>query len=133
MRDQPKIVYKYRDWNNHLHKRILLYNEVYLSPPDDFNDPFDCEIYTNFLLLKEDEKEEFIRKVTIRHYDQLVKDGKNIENEMLRLENKLKNLKSFQLDCEEIERDFPQLKREHILAALSFAAKREASLRLIHI
>ncbi|MBK7879664.1 MAG: DUF433 domain-containing protein [Saprospiraceae bacterium] len=37
------------------------------------------------------------------------------------------------MSYEEIERDFPQLKREHILAALSFAANREASLCLMHI
>ena len=44
----PKIVYKYRDWSNPFHKRILLGNEIYLTPPNKFNDPFDCRINQNF-------------------------------------------------------------------------------------
>lgn len=37
------------------------------------------------------------------------------------------------MTIEDIERDFPLIKREHIFAALSFAANREESLRLIHV
>lgn len=42
----PKVLYKYRSLagkQNKLHVRdILLKNEIYLSSPDSFNDPFDC-------------------------------------------------------------------------------------------
>lgn len=37
------------------------------------------------------------------------------------------------MTIEEIERDFPLIRKEHIFAALSFAANREESLRLIHV
>ena len=37
------------------------------------------------------------------------------------------------LTIEEIESDFPYIKREHVLAALAFAANREQSLRLLKV
>lgn len=37
----PRILYKYRDWKDDFHKKILLENELYLSSVDKFNDPFD--------------------------------------------------------------------------------------------
>jgi hypothetical protein len=40
----PPILYKYRDWNNPKHKRILVENELYLSSPADFEDEFDCRV-----------------------------------------------------------------------------------------
>jgi hypothetical protein len=40
------IVYKLRSWRNPLHRKILLNNELWLSKPSDFNDPFDCQIFT---------------------------------------------------------------------------------------
>jgi len=52
----PKIIYKYRDWNNSDHKKLLLDGELYVSSPKDFNDPFDCRISKNFELLDSDEK-----------------------------------------------------------------------------
>lgn len=38
----PKVVYKYRKWDNDFHKRILMKNEVYYSSPRDFEDELDC-------------------------------------------------------------------------------------------
>ena len=37
------------------------------------------------------------------------------------------------MTIEEIESDFPYIKREHVLAALAFAANREQSLRLFKV
>ena len=37
------------------------------------------------------------------------------------------------MTIEEIESDFPYIKREHVLAALAFAANREQSLRLLKV
>jgi hypothetical protein len=39
----PEKVFKFRDWVNPYHKK-LLEGEIYLSSPLDFNDPFDCNI-----------------------------------------------------------------------------------------
>ena len=54
----PKTVYKYRSWNDVFHRALLYENQVYLSSPKHFNDPFDCQIYPNIYLLDTDEKKQ---------------------------------------------------------------------------
>jgi len=49
--DLPPILYKYRDWNNPDHKKILTENEVYLSSPVNFEDEFDCKVPIRYDLL----------------------------------------------------------------------------------
>lgn len=49
----PVILYKYRDWNNPKHKRVLTENELYLSSPADFEDEFDCKVPIRYDLLTE--------------------------------------------------------------------------------
>ncbi|MEP7229002.1 MAG: DUF2971 domain-containing protein [Ginsengibacter sp.] len=38
------ILYKYRNWNDCYHKRILEQNKLWLSSPVGLNDPYDCQI-----------------------------------------------------------------------------------------
>src|SRR5689334_9926228 len=38
----PKRLYKYRVWQNPFHKSVLTNNELFLSSPSGFNDPYDC-------------------------------------------------------------------------------------------
>lgn len=40
----PSELFKYRDWNNRYHKRLIAKCEIYLPKPSDFNDPFDGNI-----------------------------------------------------------------------------------------
>jgi hypothetical protein len=40
----PKILYKYRSWDTKYDKSLLLNQELYFASPDQFNDPFDCNI-----------------------------------------------------------------------------------------
>ena len=40
----PRILYKYRDWDNEFHKKILLENKVYLASPKEFEDSCDCNV-----------------------------------------------------------------------------------------
>ncbi|SDL65039.1 Protein of unknown function [Chryseobacterium taihuense] len=40
----PSILYKYRDWGNNYHKKIIIENQIFLSSQDGFNDPFDATI-----------------------------------------------------------------------------------------
>ena len=42
--DVPNILYKYRDWNDPNHKRLLEKGELHFSSIDQFNDPFDGTI-----------------------------------------------------------------------------------------
>lgn len=38
----PKTVYKYRDFNNDNHKRIITHQEIYFARPSEFSDPYNC-------------------------------------------------------------------------------------------
>ncbi|MBK7387629.1 MAG: DUF2971 domain-containing protein [Bacteroidetes bacterium] len=46
-----KTIYKYRDWQLPLHRRILTHQEVYLASPSTLNDPTDCRISPDYSLL----------------------------------------------------------------------------------
>lgn len=79
-KDFPPILYKYRDWTTETHRDVLLKNQLFFSSPKDFNDPFDCRISKNYLLLNTKEKvRKFVDKLVIKHFDTLVKRGQNIE------------------------------------------------------
>jgi len=40
----PSILYKYRDWTNKFHRRLISKQEIYFAKPSEFNDPFDGNI-----------------------------------------------------------------------------------------
>lgn len=40
----PKTLYKYRDWYNDYHKKILTENQIFFPSQNAFNDPFDAAI-----------------------------------------------------------------------------------------
>ncbi len=42
--DFPGTIYKFRDWDNKYHKKILLENEIFFANANSFNDPFDSII-----------------------------------------------------------------------------------------
>jgi len=44
----PKVLYKYRDWENSFHKKLITHQQIYLAEPYSFNDPFDCKIPTRW-------------------------------------------------------------------------------------
>lgn len=44
MEQIPKILYKYRQWNNEFHKHLLTDNEIFLASPANLNDPFDASM-----------------------------------------------------------------------------------------
>ncbi len=91
MTNPPKIIYKYRDWNNLIHRNVLLNQELYISSPKDFNDPFDCRITKNFDLLDTDEKIwEFVKYQSNNLRQQLLKNGENIPAFEQRVFNRLK-------------------------------------------
>jgi hypothetical protein len=101
MKKTSDIVYKYRNLNDEYHKNMLLKNEVYLSSPNDFNDPFDCKISLNHHLLDTEEKiETYVKKGTSENIDLLIKNNKNIENEENKLRTRLQNLDEYQKEYE---------------------------------
>lgn len=46
--EHPAILYKYRCWNNCLHKKVLTENKLYMASPKDFEDIYDCNIPEQF-------------------------------------------------------------------------------------
>lgn len=40
----PETLYKYRNWNDPNHRRLLEKGEIFFTSPKHFNDPFDCKI-----------------------------------------------------------------------------------------
>ncbi|MGB1269690.1 MAG: DUF2971 domain-containing protein [Flavobacteriaceae bacterium] len=101
MKKKSGIVYKYRNLIDKNHRAMLLKNEVYLSAPNDFNDPFDCKININHHLLDTDEKKEFyIKKGTKENINLLIKNNKNIEEEENKLRKNLRNIDEYQKEYE---------------------------------
>ena len=70
-KDVPKVVYKYRSWNNEYDKRTLTDFELFQSSPARFNDPYDCKIPVAHFLL------EFDRPKQQRYFTRIVNDYKS--------------------------------------------------------
>lgn len=60
-----QLLYKFRDWGNTNHQKILSESQIYFATPLEFNDPFDCKIIPRYDLLNDNQKkmklEEFLR------------------------------------------------------------------------
>ena len=52
----PEVIYKYREWENSKHKRVITHQELFCSPPSLFIDPKDCKGALRYDLLTEKEK-----------------------------------------------------------------------------
>jgi hypothetical protein len=63
----PKTIYKFRDWNNSHHKRILENNELYIPSVNELNDPFDCLINYDY---SEIEKEGLSERVVKMYFEE---------------------------------------------------------------
>lgn len=48
MNDLPEIVYKYRDWDDKFHKKIIINREVFFAAPTSFEDPLDCKLDVDY-------------------------------------------------------------------------------------
>ncbi len=54
--EQPKIIYKYRNWEEEFQKDVLRNNEMYLASPEELNDPFDLDIFPDFSIIDDNKK-----------------------------------------------------------------------------
>jgi hypothetical protein len=106
----PQTVYKYRDWHNRKHRRILKNLQIWIPDSLDFNDPFDCNIPVAYDLVAKDEKigEQFVRNLVEAHVN---KFGGELETEFkLRLaEGKHKDLNFL----EQYKRDLHETSRKY--------------------
>lgn len=62
---EPKILYKYRDWNNHWHKEIILSNKIYFASPASFEDELDCNVPE--LFPNQEELPSFFWRISFRY------------------------------------------------------------------
>jgi hypothetical protein len=51
----PSILYKYRDWTNKFHRKLISHQEIYFPKPSEFNDPFDGNIPVRWDLMSYEE------------------------------------------------------------------------------
>jgi hypothetical protein len=96
MRKPPNTIYKYRDWTDSYHKRMLSNNELYLTSPKNFNDPFDCRIGQNFSLLSKEESEKYITNLAISHFQEVVKQGNDFSVVLNDFERRFQDKEVFQ-------------------------------------
>lgn len=66
----PDRLYKYRDWSNPNHRKIITEQEIYFSRPSEFNDPFDGNIPIRWdLMTYEDCFNKNLEIMNIVHHD----------------------------------------------------------------
>ena len=102
--ESSDIVYKYRNWQNQFHKKTLYKNEIYLSKPSEFNDPFDCRIPTNYFLISDENLENFIGLI-LNSTQPYLTDLDTINSEKQMLRDRFADRSNFQLKSENIEFD----------------------------
>lgn len=125
----PKIIYKYRNWDDPNHKRMLENNELYCAAPSLFNDPFDCKIYKNHYLLDSQEKKEEYVEASIRNYkDWFIQNKRNIDEEKFLLRKRLEDLDKYQTEHENIEDSYT----DNFLGVVSFSGRWNSILMWSH-
>jgi len=102
-----KYIYKYRDWEDDYHKRLLVENEMFFTSPKRFNDPFDSTIPFRYDLGKENE----YFKLYCEHITRMNPDKSS--DEIINLANEYME-KGIYKDLENIERNKEyMLKKRH--------------------
>ncbi|MFT5892729.1 MAG: hypothetical protein ACI9Y7_002841 [Dokdonia sp.] len=97
----PQTIYKYRDWKDDKHKRVLTFNELFLASPGTFNDPFDCRIPENYHLLDTEEKiDQFIKNMTDKHRDRIISSGYDVEERKENFKERFKDINATQKEHE---------------------------------
>lgn len=101
----PEIIYKYRNWTDENHKKVITQNQLYFSPIKLFNDPFDSRIPTDFGMLDTDERKmKYAKEIVERNKASLTNYCFSVDSEVERIYNLLKNdLSTQQKRFEDIE------------------------------
>lgn len=86
----PSSLYKYRDFDDKGYSlELLKSNQMYLSRPSEFNDPFDCSLK----MAGKDLDEDYIRDVLLKHiFDDLKQRGFDVSNKEFNKLRRRKNL-----------------------------------------
>ncbi|MDF2931532.1 MAG: hypothetical protein K0R36_863 [Chryseobacterium sp.] len=96
-KNYPKTIYKYRNWTDEFQKNVLLKNQLYLTSPKYFNDPFDCRIPVDYSSLNTAEKKiEYAKGYINRHKDYFVNEGIDLNTEFHDKLNELEDISEYQ-------------------------------------
>jgi len=79
--DLPENLYKYREWTNPKHKRILTQQELYLASPASFPDQYDCKIPVRYDILTDSDILDY-------YYESMKKMNPNWDSDKLMSEAK---------------------------------------------
>lgn len=102
IKNYPKTIYKYRNWKDEFHKNVLLKNELYLTSPKYFNDPFDCRIPINYYSLDSQIKKlQYAQGYINRHRAYFIQNGINLSEELSLKLKDLENISEYQKKYEE--------------------------------
>lgn len=132
----PKIIYKYRNWiveNNEKatqnHQAALKENKLYLASPSGFNDPFDCRIPSNYLLINTPEKiEKYVDDGIEKFKPDLIALGIDIESARQSEKEELNDIETLQQNRE----NFEFTKMDKHLGVLSMSARWDSILMWSH-
>lgn len=86
----PKVLYKYRSWNNEYNKRFITKREVFMASPNQFEDKLDCKSPVRYdLMTAEQAKKVYTR---ISNYDEKLsrQQKRKIVRELLNTKDYLK-------------------------------------------
>ena len=67
----PKILYKYRSWDNPNHKKIIANNKIFFCSAKKFNDPFDATIPVRYDRSTKEQRYHYYLKHTSKVFQQL--------------------------------------------------------------
>jgi hypothetical protein len=82
----PQFLFKYRDWSDEYHQRVISHREVYMASPMDFADPNDCKNHIRYDLLSTEELMVALRDFVVRSHPRW--NQKTCELEVKRLFDK---------------------------------------------
>lgn len=80
---KPEILYKYANWSDKHHKRIITHNELYFASAKLFNDPFDCDIPFRDDLRNENDILEIIKQLLRKNHPKW--GNKDIDREAIKI------------------------------------------------
>lgn len=82
-KDIPKVLYKYRNWNEEYHSKFLTHGELYFASPKQLNDSLDCRITERFASTPKKVMKKYKRDLIKYHGPYLAEigiDSKQLEN-----------------------------------------------------
>lgn len=89
--EYPKQLYKYRSWNNALHRRIIMDLEVYMASPKQFEDYNDCRNHVRYDGLSESDFLLALRDFVRRTFPKWNEEARKREVQNLLVRNQLRN------------------------------------------